>query len=164
MITKFKDNSVRQSGIIYSGVFEQIKLLHKQKPELAGELAISAIEYILTGEMSSDDPFMEIFLQPVMPVIEKNIEKYNDRIDKNHDKKRESLKLEDIAKLYNEGYKQKEIGKKLNINEKTISYRMKVIRENYPELLDEDRKKMKEVEIQQMIDEEPDFSDPNFVF
>ena len=74
MITKFKDNSVRQSGIIYSGVFEQIKLLHKQKPELAGELAISAIEYILTGEMSSDDPFMEIFLQPVMPVIEKNID------------------------------------------------------------------------------------------
>lgn len=164
MITKFKDTSVRQSGVIYSGVFEQIKKLHKQAPDKAGELAISAIEYILTGEMSSDDPYMEIFLEPVVPVIQKAVENYNEKVDRELDKRREKLCLDDIANLYNAGYKQKEIAKKLKINEKTISYRMGIIRKEYAELLNEPQRKKKEEEIQEMIEEEIDYSSPDFVF
>ncbi|MBE6148159.1 MAG: response regulator transcription factor [Firmicutes bacterium] len=164
MITKFKDSSVRQSGVIYSGVFEQIKKLHKQAPEKAGELAISAIEYILTGEMSSDDPYMEIFLQPVVPVIDKDVNNYNEKVSRDLDKRKDKLCLDDIAKLYNEGYKQKEIAKKLKINEKTVSYRMGIIRSEYPELLNEPQRKKKEEEVQEMIEEEVDYSSPNFVF
>ena len=43
MIEMFNDVPMRDSGIIYNSVFEQIKKLYSVDPEKAGELAISAI-------------------------------------------------------------------------------------------------------------------------
>ena len=49
MIEQFNDVEVRSSGIIMSSVFDQIRKMHAMDPEMAGELAISAIELVLTG-------------------------------------------------------------------------------------------------------------------
>ena len=62
MIKEFKDNPYKQpSGIVVQGMMEQIKLLYQKDPNAAGELAISFIEEVLTGDHSSDD-FMVEFL------------------------------------------------------------------------------------------------------
>ena len=55
MIPYFKDNEVRDTGIIHNAILDQIKLLYDDNPEMAGELAISAIELVLTGDMSTNN-------------------------------------------------------------------------------------------------------------
>lgn len=52
-------------------------------------------------------------------------------------KKIEDLRLEEIADLYNKGLTQAAIGRELGIKQQTISYRLTVIKSNYPELLQE---------------------------
>ena len=59
MIEYFNDVEVRGSGVIMSSVFDQIKKMHAMDPEMAGELAISAIELVLTGQFSSDDAMID---------------------------------------------------------------------------------------------------------
>lgn len=49
MINQFNDVEARNSGIIYKSTLEQIKKLYAVDPEQAGELAIAAIELVLTG-------------------------------------------------------------------------------------------------------------------
>ena len=41
-------------------------------PEKAGELAISAIELVLTGDVSSDDAMIDLFLEPIKVINERN--------------------------------------------------------------------------------------------
>jgi hypothetical protein len=63
MITMFNDNEARKSGIIYRSTFNQIKKMYDVNPEQAGELAISAIELVLTGDISSDDALINLILE-----------------------------------------------------------------------------------------------------
>ena len=65
MIELFKETEMRNSGVIYNSTFEQIKQLYEVDPEKAGELAISAIELVLTGEVSSDDMMVSMLLTPI---------------------------------------------------------------------------------------------------
>ena len=49
MIKEFNEVEVRRSGIIYRSLLTQIKTLYSRDAVKAGELAISAIEQVLTG-------------------------------------------------------------------------------------------------------------------
>ena len=135
MIEMFKDNEVRPSGLVFSSVLEQIKELHQYDPEQAGELAISAIELILTGDISSDDVNIKIMLAPLRKITEVNVTKYETKVENKRQKKIAEMKLDKIADLLAAGYKQREIGEKLGISQQTASYRIDVIKKNYPELL-----------------------------
>lgn len=81
MIEQFKDNEIRSSGLIFSSVLEQIKELHQYDPDQAGELAISAIELVLTGDISSDDVNVKIMLAPLRKINEVNVAKYETKIE-----------------------------------------------------------------------------------
>ena len=135
MIEMFKDNEVRPSGLVFSSVLEQIKELHQYDPEQAGELAISAIELILTGDISSDDVNIKIMLAPLRKITEVNVTKYETKVENKRQKKIAEMKLDKIADLLAAGYKQREIGERLGISQQTASYRIDVIKKNYPELL-----------------------------
>ena len=135
MIEMFKDNEMRPSGLVFSSVLEQIKELHQYDPEQAGELAISAIELILTGDISSDDVNIKIMLAPLRKITEVNVTKYETKVENKRQKKIAEMKLDKIADLLAAGYKQREIGERLGISQQTASYRIDVIKKNYPELL-----------------------------
>lgn len=135
MIEMFKDNEMRPSGLVFSSVLEQIKELHQYDPEQAGELAISAIELILTGDMSSDDVNIKIMLAPLRKITEVNVSKYETKVENKRQKKIAEMKLDKIAELLAAGYKQREIGERLGLSQQTVSYRIDVIKKNYPELL-----------------------------
>lgn len=135
MIEQFKDTEMRNSGVIYNSTFEQIKQLYEMDPEQAGELAISAIELVLTGEMSSNDPVIGLLLQPMKKINENNQTRYDSKVENAKTKKMIDMKLDKIADLANAGYKQREIGEKLGLSQQMVSYRMTLIKQNYPELL-----------------------------
>lgn len=133
MIDSFKDTPMRQSGVIYDGSFEQVKMLYAQDPQLAGELAISILELTLTGAISSDNPLIPILLATQAKVVAKDKQKYEGKVAAAESKKYE--RLSQIADLYNQGYKQKEIAEMLGKSSSTISESLAQIRESYPELL-----------------------------
>ena len=67
MIKEFKDNPTRDFGNVYQSMLSQIKKRYEKDPEQAGELAISFIEFVLTGEISS---VMMISLKVLLKDIE----------------------------------------------------------------------------------------------
>lgn len=73
MIEQFNNVEVRSSGIIMSSVFDQIRKMHAMDPEMAGELAISAIELVLTGQISSDDAMIDMLLAPAKVINDHNV-------------------------------------------------------------------------------------------
>ena len=135
MIEKFNENEIRNSGIIYNSTFAQIKQMYEVDPERAGELAISAIELVLTGELSSDDMMISMLLEPMRKINENNQVKYETKVESAKTKKMVDMKLDKIAELVNRGKKQREIGEALGMSQQTVSYRIGLIKTSYPELL-----------------------------
>jgi hypothetical protein len=117
MIEKFNEVEVRNSGLIYKSSLDQIKMMYEKNPEKAGELAISIIELILTGQISSDDEMIEMLLITMKEVNKNNIDKYNKKVETTKQKKIQELKLQEIADLYQSGVKQKDIGNRLGLSQ-----------------------------------------------
>lgn len=135
MIEMFNDIEMRDSGIIYNSVFEQIKKLYAVDPERAGELAIAAIELTLTGQISSDDMMIELMLEPTKVSVDKNRIKYDQKVENSKQKKIVEQKLDKIAEMMQKGFKQREIAERLGLTQQMVSYRWGVIKTQYPELL-----------------------------
>lgn len=135
MIETFKDNEIRTSGLIYNSTFEQIKELYEYNPEQAGELAISAIELLLTGDMSTDDIMIRMMLKPMQKINENNVAKYESKVENQRQKKIVNDKLDKIAEMLAAGMKQREIGERLGLSQQMVSYRVNTIKLKYPELL-----------------------------
>lgn len=135
MIEQFKDNEVRKSGLIYNSTFEQIKQLYEADPERAGELAIAAIELVLTDDISSDDMMISLILEPMRRINENNHVKYDTKVENQRQKKIREMKLDKIAELHDMGLKQRQIGERLGLSQQIVSYRLGMIRTEYPELL-----------------------------
>lgn len=135
MIEYFNDVEVRGSGVIMSSVFDQIKKMYAMDPEMAGELAISAIELVLTGQFSSDDAMIDMLLAPAKVINDHNVQRYENRKEGSKNKKIKDMKLDEIAEMLQKGMKQKEIAERLHISQQTVSYRMGLIRTQYPELM-----------------------------
>ena len=135
MIECFNDVEVRGSGVIMSSVFDQIKKMYAMDPDMAGELAISAIELVLTGQISSDDAMIDMLLAPAKVINDHNVQRYENRKEGSKNKKIKDMKLDEIAEMLQNGMKQKEIAERLHISQQTVSYRMGLIRTQYPELM-----------------------------
>ena len=135
VIDHFNDVEVRGSGVIMSSVFEQVKKMYAMDPDMAGELAISAIELVLTGQFSSDDAMIDMLLAPAKVINDHNVQRYENRKEGSKNKKIKDMKLDEIAEMLQSGMKQKEIAERLHISQQTVSYRMGLIRTQYPELM-----------------------------
>lgn len=136
MIKEFNDVPIRETGIINRGMFEQIKKLHSSNPALAGELAISLVELVLTGAYSSDDFTVDLVLTNHKIIADKNADKYDKKVEAKRNEKIEKLKLDKIAEMLAQDMKQKEIAEALGETKQTISYRVNVLRTEFTELLD----------------------------
>lgn len=135
MIEIFNEVETRTSGVVYNSTFDQIKKMYEVDPEKAGELAISAIELVLTGQISSDDVMIDMMLTPTKAISLNNAQKYDARVESTKQKKAKDMKLAEIADLMKRGFKQRQIGEKLGLSQQNVSYRIGIIRTNYPELL-----------------------------
>ena len=145
--------------MIYESTWEQIKKLYSQNPEMAGELAISVIEQTLTGDISSTDFMIQIICEGLKPINQNAQQKYDNRVKSNKEHKRETQQLDKIVELIDRGKTQEEIGKILGISRQTVSNRIKVIKEEYPELIKVD--KCKDVKSCKSNDNDNDNVDDN---
>lgn len=141
MITDFKKSERRESAIIYQSTLQQIMDVHAQDPIKAGELAISAIEMMLTGDISSDDWMIKAMLRDMEHISVKNKVAHDKSVEAKRQARITKMKLDTIAELLLEGRSQKAIAAALNESQQTISNRVKIIREEYPELLEEENQK-----------------------
>lgn len=135
MIKEFKEVEAKTSGIVYRGVFNTIKSLYEKNPEQAGELAISAIELILTGEISTDDPIIGIILEQTKEITKVNDDRYAKKVEQTRHKKIVDQKLEEISRLYKMQFTQRDIAQRLGLTQQTVSNRLALIRKDFPELL-----------------------------
>ena len=133
MIKKFKENPIRATGVINRGMFEQVKMLYMQNPAAGGELAISLMEQVLTGDHSSDDFMVEFAIANHKETIERNQTRYDASREAKHEAIEDSLR--EIAELYNQGFKQAEIARKLKMTASNVSKKVSKIRKEFPNLL-----------------------------
>lgn len=135
MIDVFNEVEIRPTGVVHESTFQQIKKMYLVDPEKAGELAISAIELILTDQISSDDVMIDMLLTPAQIVNDNNVSKYEMKMENSKQKKIRDMKLVEIAEMMKQGLKQKEIAQRIGTTQQNISYRVGVIRTQYPDLL-----------------------------
>lgn len=144
MIEHFNECEMRKSGLVYNSTLSQIKELYQHDKEKAGELAISAIELILTGQISSDDIMVKLMLTPAQAMVDRDVDAYNQKVESQRQRKIEEMKLDKIAELLAFGMRQREIGERLGLSQQTVSYRVNQIKKSYPELLPENYKNTNE--------------------
>ena len=135
MINEMKNTEIRDSGVMYSSTLQQIRQLYNISPEKAGEFAISAIELLLTGEISSDDAMIEVMLTPINVINKRTQHNYDITCERNKKSQYEEGKFELIAELANQGKTQTAIAKELGVSQQTVSKRLKIIKNDYPQLL-----------------------------
>lgn len=136
MISKFKNNEARKSAVIYRSNFEQVKELYEDDKEMAGELAISIMELVLTGEVSTDNKYIRLMLKNLEVSAQNNKLKYEAKENNTRLEKIEKYRLGEIAEMLNQGVSQAEIAKVLGVSRQTISRRLnEMIRPEFPELL-----------------------------
>ena len=138
MIEQFKDFETRDSGIMYNSTLDQIKMLHAMDPDKAGELAISAIELLLCGDISSDDPMIRVMLMPAKVIRDRDKKKHDVKVESSKNKRIAELKLDIIAELHLKGLKQRQIGERLGLSQQTISNRIAIITTEFPYLLQDE--------------------------
>lgn len=133
MIKEFKNNEIRPSGIINRGMFEQVKMLYQDNPEIGGELAVSLMEFILTGDFSSDNFMIKFAMANHKEIVVKNQERYDARKEAKQEAIENSLK--EIADMVNAGMKQVDIARKLGLQPPNVSKKVAKIRKEFPWLL-----------------------------
>jgi predicted transcriptional regulator len=141
VIKEFKNNAVRDFGNVYQSMLSQIKKRYEKDPVQAGELAISFIEYVLTGDISSDDDIIEGFVEGYKATTKKSQDKYDAKVAATKDA------LKPIADMYNQGMTQADIARVLGVQPPAISKKMNTIRTQFPELLESEGKLKKVSEI-----------------
>lgn len=118
-------------------------MLYKQDPAQAGEFAIAAIELTLKGEVSTDDFMINFALANYKNIVERDAIKYEKKCEAKRKARIEDMELDKIAAMLNSGATQKVIADTLGVPTTTINSRVKVIRIDYPELLNKNTKNTK---------------------
>jgi predicted XRE-type DNA-binding protein len=78
---------------------------------------------------------IDMLLAPAKVINDHNVQRYENRKEGSKNKKIKDMKLDEIAEMLQNGMKQKEIAERLHISQQTVSYRMGLIRTQYPELM-----------------------------
>ena len=130
---EFKDLPIRDTASIMKGQFEQVKMLYKSNPQLAGELAISMMEQALCLDYSSTDFTIQLVLKNYENIVEKNADRYDAKKFAAEEAKKDALRP--IADRLRLGMSQVQIMKELGMPKSTVNDKVKKIREKYPELL-----------------------------
>ena len=137
MIKAIDLTNARDSAVIYRSVLEQINMFVETDKDLAGELAIAAIQTVLCGETNSDNPVVQAMIMPVRQSAEKNYERYARTCESKRTKKIMDKRLDEIAELRLKGKSIRDIAAQLNIPQTTVFNRWNLIQSDYPELLGE---------------------------
>lgn len=137
MIADFNLDDCRDSAVIYKTMYKLVSRKYKKGYyEEAAELALAFFQVSLLGETTTDDEDIQDLCEPYLATAKKNRERYDSKVENDKARKIEDMRLDEIAEYVNNGFTIREIEDSTGIPKSTVSYRIGVIRNNYPELLD----------------------------
>ena len=140
MIKEFKNSETKASGIVYKASLDSIKELYLNgQTELAFETAVACMELACGGQISSDNYMVKVITANLREVAEKANQKYEDKKQRSIEQRIEKLQLEQIADMLNNGATQQIIADTLVQSKQTISYRIGVIKQEFPYLLEKSK-------------------------
>lgn len=137
MITDFDFENCRESSILYKTAYKQVARKYQRgKYEEAAELALAYFQVMLQGYTATDDEDIEDLVEPYAAMSKKANERYSRKVEREKNKQIEDLQLHEIARMLEDGESYGTISDSLGIAKSTVSYRVEVMREKYPELLE----------------------------
>ena len=137
MITEFDYENCRESSILYKTAYKQIARKYQRgKYEEAAELAVAYFQVMLQGYTTTDDEDIEDLVEPYAAMSKKANERYSRKVEREKNKQIEDLQLHEIAGMLEEGESYGTIADTLGIQKSTVSYRVGVMKDKYPELLE----------------------------
>ena len=131
MIKEFKNNPIRKSGIVYGKMLEVAKRQYMRDPVKGGEYAISFLEAILTGDISSDDINIEDALEGYVDRIKKSKNLYDAKVAASEER------FSRIVEMKKNGMTQAAIARELGVQPPAVSKMFTRIRTEFPHLLEE---------------------------
>ena len=137
MITDFNLDTCRDSAVIYKTMYKIISRKYQRgKYEEAAEMALAFLQVSLMGETTTDDEDIQDLCEPYLATSQKNMERYESKVENTKLKRLDDLRLLEIADLRNQGLSARQIEEQTGIPKSTVDYRLKIINKDYPELLD----------------------------
>ena len=139
MITEFDYENCRESSILYKTAYKQIARKYQRgKYEEAAELAVAYFQVMLQGYTTTDDEDIQDLVEPYAAMSKKANERYSRKVEREKNKQIEDLQLHEIAQMLEDGESYGTISDSLGIAKSTVSYRVEIMRDKYPELLEVD--------------------------
>lgn len=137
MITEFDYENCRESSILYKTAYKQIARKYQRgKYEEAAELAVAYFQVMLQGYTTTDDEDIQDLVEPYAAMSKKANERYSRKVEREKNKQIEDLQLHEIAGMLEDGESYVTIADTLGIQKSTVSYRVGVMKDKYPELLE----------------------------
>lgn len=140
-------DSQRDSFVFLKSYLEKCEMFQDAgQTDIELKLYRAIAKYGIYGEKSGD-VMIDALLTEAFALIDKSAERREAKATAVKYKRREEMKLDEIAELKMQGMKQEEIAKKLGINQSTVSRRLLTIQSEYPELLKTQEERDKEFEV-----------------
>lgn len=137
MITEFDYENCRESSILYKTAYKQVARKYQRgKYEEAAELAVAYFQVMLQGYTATDDEDIEDLVEPYAAMSKKANERYSRKVEREKNKQIEDLQLHEIAQMLRDGKSYGTIADTLGVVKGTITYRVGIMRDKYPELLE----------------------------
>ena len=137
MITEFDFENCRESSILYKTAYKQVARKYQRgKYEEAAELAVAYFQVMLQGYTTTDDEDIEDLVEPYAAMSKKSNERYSRKVERDKNRQIEELQLHEIAQMLRDGKSYGTIADTLGVVKGTITYRVGIMRDKYPELLE----------------------------
>lgn len=122
---------------IPSGLYNSVRYAYTSDPELAGKLAISILELYAVGRYTINDPIIHMTLGSIKGDAKHKIDTYKQKVEDSEQQTLEDQRLAEIADCVKKGWTQQKIATMIGVKQPTISKRIKLIKEKFSYLLEE---------------------------
>lgn len=129
------DNRLKDTAIVnLTDFLNVIDLCEDNETEKALELCIGLITLGLGGTFETDDREIKRLLRNRQYTASKSNTAYCNKVNSDELKQKSKLQLDDIAEMMANGANQQIIADSLGVSKDAIKYRVRVMKEKYPEL------------------------------
>lgn len=139
MLKQISDKVLTETAVIKKSTYESVlDLFEAGEIETAHELAVSILEAIFTGQITSTNTMVKIALNSDRAIWDNERTKWLKNKEIKQQKRLDEMQLEQIAEWKRQGLTQREMGERLGISQQAVGKRLTIIQTDFPELLQPD--------------------------
>lgn len=135
MLKQISDDIYRDTAVIKKSTYQSVlDAFEAGEIELGHELAVSILEAIFTGQISSNNLTVKVALNTDRALWGREKADWDKKAEAKREQRAEELQLETIVELKRQGMTQKQIGERLGVSQQAIGKRLTIMQTEYPEL------------------------------